>query len=268
MRPGIETLRKLPLFASFDAALLGKLNELGDLARFGPGEVLFDEGDRTDQLNILLTGYITTARAQPGGGGALTDVIVPIRAIGFAAAMLGVATPFAARTVTSARLIIIPAAELRAMIAAQPRLGLPFLNYALHELSELTREVCQLKLRSSAQRLAEYLLGLIEDPELTPARFVLPYEKRFLAAKIGCSQENLSRAFAALRRVGVGSQQGIVIVRDVAALREFAGLAAGPRDGAGDPVPAARPAPRASAAVTAASLLGLFGALPTTLFLG
>ncbi len=58
-----------------------------------------------------------------------------------------------------------------------------------------------MKLRSSVQRLAAFLLGLVEDPEMNPARFVLPYEKRFLAARIGCTQENLSRAFAALRRL-------------------------------------------------------------------
>ena len=265
MRPGIETLRGLKLFHSFDTALLARLNELGDLARFGPGELLFNQGDRTDALNILLSGYVTTARAQPGGGDALTDVIAPVSTIGFAAALLGVAAPLAARTITSARLIILPAAELRAMIEADPRLGLPFLDHALHELTELTQEVYQLKLRSSVQRLAEYLLGLVEDPELTPARFVLPYEKRFLAAKIGCSQENLSRAFAALRRVGVGTQQGIVIVRDIAALRAFAGPARS-RDAAGDAAPAAGTAPRGSAAVTASLLLGLLGTLSPALF--
>lgn len=142
------------------------------------------------------------------------------------------------------------------MIVADFRLGLPFFDYALHELSELTQEVCQLKLRSSAQRLVEYLLGLGEDPEQTPARFVLPYEKRFLAAKIGCSQENLSRAFAALRRIRVGTQQRIVVVRDIAASREVAGLAR-QQDEAGDPAPAAGTTTRGPAAVTALNLPGL-----------
>ena len=225
MRPGIETLRALPVLGAFDNTLLAQLNEIADLARFGPNEILFDEGDRMDALNILLSGYIVLARSQPDGEDASTDVIAPVRAIGFAATLQGVAAPVAARTVTSARLVIIPAAELRTIIAADPSLGMPFLDYALTELSDLNQEVCQLKLRSSAQRLAEYLLGLIDDPKQTPARFVLPYEKRFLAAKIGCTQANLSRAFAALRPVGVGTQQGGVIVRDIAALQEFAGIA-------------------------------------------
>ena len=155
MRPGIEALRSLPLLQSFDAGMLDRLNESGDFARLGPGEVLFSAGDRTDTLNILLAGYVALTHSEPGSGDTSTDVIAPVRPIGFASAWLGLAAPSAARTVTSARLIMIPVAELRTMIAAEPRLGLPILDYALGELNEVTREVCNLKLRSSAQRLAE-----------------------------------------------------------------------------------------------------------------
>jgi CRP-like cAMP-binding protein len=222
MRPGLETLRTLQLFAPFDDELLARLNELADLARVGPGEVLFRETDPADLLTILLSGYVTMSRAQVEGGDALTDVVAPVRPLAFATVLLGLPAESAAKTMTSCRLILLPAAELRAMIATAPGLALPFLDHALSEARDLALESARLKLRSSAQRLAEYLLGLIKDPELLPARFVLPYEKRFLAGKIGCSQENLSRAFAALRRVGVETQQAVVVVRDVSALREFA----------------------------------------------
>ena len=64
MRPGLETLRSLRLFASFDDELLGRLNDRADLARVGPGEVLFKEGDPAEELNILLAGYVTMSRAR------------------------------------------------------------------------------------------------------------------------------------------------------------------------------------------------------------
>jgi CRP/FNR family transcriptional activator FtrB len=95
------------------------------------------------------------------------------------------------------------------------------LEYALRETQDLALSLNGLKLRTSSQRLADYLLGLISDPSENPARFVLPFEKRLLAAKIGCSQENLSRAFAALRRVGVETQRGVVVVRDVPRLQAY-----------------------------------------------
>jgi CRP-like cAMP-binding protein len=221
--------------------LLARLNELADLARVGAGEVLFRETDPADLLTILLSGYVTMSRTQAEGGDALTDVVAPVRPLAFATVLLGLPAESAAKTMTSCRLILLPAAELRAMIATAPGLALPFLDHALSEARDLALESARLKLRSSAQRLAEYLLGLIKDPELLPARFVLPYEKRFLAGKIGCSQENLSRAFAALRRVGVETQQAVVVVRDVSALREFARIGV-PRSAA----PAAAAAPSVS----------------------
>jgi CRP-like cAMP-binding protein len=223
MKPGIEALAALPLFASFGVAQIAALNDLADLARLGPDEVLFRAGDRLEELNILLAGFVTETHPHQGSD-AFTDVIAPVRPIGFASAMLGAASPAGATTVTSARLIVIPAAELRAMIEAEPALSVPFLDHALAGMREQSLELCHQKLHSSAQRLAGFLLDLVEDPDLNPARFVLPYEKRFLAAKVGCSQENLSRAFAALRRFGVETQRGIVVLRDVPGLRAFAGL--------------------------------------------
>jgi CRP/FNR family transcriptional activator FtrB len=222
VRPGLEVIAGLPLFASFRTAQIGDLNELADLARVGPDEVIFREGDRLEGLHILLTGFVTETHAHHDGD-AFTDVISPVGPIGFASAMLGAASPTGARTITSARLIVIPAAELRAMIREEPELAMPFLDHALASMREQAVELCQMKLRSSVQRLAAFLLGLVEDPEMNPARFVLPYEKRFLAARIGCTQENLSRAFAALRRLGVETQRGIVVLRDLPALRAFAG---------------------------------------------
>jgi CRP/FNR family transcriptional activator FtrB len=222
VKPGTGALAALPLFAAFSASQIAALNKLADLARLGQDEVLFREGDQLAELNILLAGFVAETHGR-NGENAMTDVIGPVRPIGFASALIGTTSPTGARTITSARLIVIPAADLRAMIRARPALAMPFLDHALSGMREQTLELCSMKLRSSVQRLAGFLLGLVEDPGMTPARFVLPYEKRYLAAKIGCTQENLSRAFAALRSHGVETQQSIVVLRDVAGLRAFAG---------------------------------------------
>jgi CRP-like cAMP-binding protein len=218
VKPGIEAL-----LAAFSGAQIAALNNLADLARLGPDETLFREGHQLAELNILLAGFVAETHGK-NGEHAMTDVIGPVRPIGLASAMLGAASPTGARTITSVRLVVIPAPELRAMIRAKPALAMPFLDHALAGMREQALELCSMKLGSSVQRLAGFLLGLVEDPEMSPARFVLPYEKRFLAAKIGCTQENLSRAFATLRSHGVETQQGVVVLRDVAGLQAFAGL--------------------------------------------
>jgi CRP/FNR family transcriptional regulator, transcriptional activator FtrB len=222
VRPDTAALAALPLFASFGTAQIAALHKLADLARVGADEVLFREGDRLAEFNILLSGFVAETHGR-NDENAITDVIGPVGPIGFASAMLGMASPTGARTITSTRIIVIPAAELRAMIRAKPALALPFLDHALAGMRKQTLELCSMKLQSSVQRLAGFLLGLVDDPDISPARFVLPFEKRFLAAKIGCTKENLSRAFAALHSHGVETQQGVVVLRDVPRLRSFAG---------------------------------------------
>jgi CRP-like cAMP-binding protein len=213
----------LGLLAPFSEVEIAALNEVADLARVGPDEALFRQGERLEALHILLAGHVAEMHAHREGD-AFTDVIGPVSPIGFAPTLLGLATPTGARTITSARLILIPVAALRRMIGENPSLLSPLLEHALVAVQRQTMAICDLKLKSSTQRLAEFLLGLAEDAEMSPARFVLPYEKRFLAAKIGCSQENLSRAFAALRRLGVETKSSLVVIKDVAALQAFAGL--------------------------------------------
>jgi CRP/FNR family transcriptional activator FtrB len=66
----------------------------------------------------------------------------------------------------------------------------------------LVKSLKDLKLRSGVERLAARLVQLNRDSGGT-GQFTLPCEKRTLAALLGMTPENLSRAFATLRPYGV-----------------------------------------------------------------
>jgi CRP-like cAMP-binding protein len=222
MRPGIEALRGIPLFADCTDEVLERLNDIADLARLGPDEPLFREGDRLEELNVLISGYAITTCLQPNGDDIAADVVAPIRPIALPAALRGGLAPFGARTATVARVIVIAAPALRTMIQRVWALRSAFLDHALDDLQELTLENYRLKLHTTAQRLAHYLVSLIKEPDVDPARLVLPYEKRLLAAKLGCTKESLSRIFDTLSPIGVTTRNTSVVVRSVSALREYA----------------------------------------------
>jgi CRP/FNR family transcriptional activator FtrB len=223
MRPGIDALRGIPLFAACTDEVLTRLNDGADLARLGPNEPLFREGDHLEELNILISGYVViTTSLQANGDDTPADLIEPIRPIALPEALRGGPAPFGARTATAARVIVIAAPVLRAMIQRVPALRSAFLDHACDDLETLTLENHRLKLRTSAQRLAGYLLSLIKEPDVNPARFVLPYEKRLLAAKLGCTKESMSRSFDTLRPIGVTTRDKSVVVRSVSALQEYA----------------------------------------------
>jgi CRP-like cAMP-binding protein len=169
MKPGVEALQGLPILANCTPAMLARLNAVPDLARLGPDEVLFREGDQVNELNILISGYAVTTRSLPNGDGAVVDVVEPIAPIGLSAALLEGASPIGGRTVTSARIIVLDAIELRAMTRKFPAVAASFLDHALKELQNQNLENGRLKVMTAAQRLADYLLGLINEPDIGPA---------------------------------------------------------------------------------------------------
>ena len=224
MHPGLDLLRSVPFLSDCSEAEFDALHEAGDLARVGPNDVLHSEGEVVREINILLTGYVGATRLHPNGSIVLVDVIQPVRPLSLPAAWLGKPARAGMQMLTSGRLIVFQMEDLRAAVDRHPTLERPLFELALGELHSLELEAYDLKLRSAPQRLAKYLLSLVTEPEQTPARFVLPFEKRLLAAQIGCSQEHLSRAFAALRPLGVETQRGVVVLRDLERLRSFAGV--------------------------------------------
>ena len=222
MKPDPETLRSLPLLQAFPGYLLAALSETADIIGFGPEEEVFQAGARLSELHYLLSGQIGTTRPRPGEGDDLVDVLLAVRPLCLPAVLLELPAPFGAYTLTAAQLITLSASRLGEMISNEPGLARPFFEYALRQAHEQALEISDLKLKSSPQRLADYLLGLIKDPEEEPARFVLPLRKELIAAKLGCTPESLSRAFATLERNGVRTHQSAVVVSDVPALRAAA----------------------------------------------
>lgn len=81
-------------------------------------------------------------------------------------------------------------------------------------------QVEQLQTRSSAQRLAQFLVSLAPVEE-GAAVVVLPYDKSLIAHRLGMKPESLSRAFARLRNQGVSTDGNRVLVDDMTNLREY-----------------------------------------------
>ena len=80
----------------------------------------------------------------------MLDELQPVRPLCLPATLLGLPAPAGARTVTSARLIVFPASELRAMVRDDPAVGQRLLDYSLHETQMLTQQVYVLKLRNES----------------------------------------------------------------------------------------------------------------------
>ena len=217
-----DVLRKIPLFRNVGTALLGKIGALSSIVAAPAGEILVRAGELPTSMTFVLEGRVALTGGAADGSSAVVEVVQPIAGISLVTALTDMPYPVAAETVIASLLLVIAAGPMRALLGQTPVLAAAMMQGIAMEFGSLIRQVVDLKLHSTPQRLGCYLLDLVDDPAARRADFRLPFDKGLLAARLGCRQENLSRAFATLRDVGVETHGARVILHDIRRLRDFA----------------------------------------------
>lgn len=219
-------LRTVPGFARLDEGALERVAAEAAVAEARAGEVLFREGATPERLYVLLDGQVSLTGTAAGRSSTVIDILGPRSSFVLASVLADEPYLMGAQAITGSLLVQIPAAPMRAAVAARPAAAMAMIDAMAAELGRMTRQVVDLKVRVAAQRLGTYLLSLVTDPDAAVAAFRLPIRKRLLAPLLGCRAENLSRAFAALRAYGVETHGSHVLLREVSRLRSYAGTAA------------------------------------------
>lgn len=215
-------LRLTPLLEGLDDRITAALAECTQEIGLAADHVLCRQGDAPEYLHVLLDGQVALWGTAPGGSSAVVEVIRPHGYFVLATVLTRLPYMMSARTVAPSRLLLIEVDGLHALLQREVGLAAKLLRAEALNFRALVRQVQDLKLRTAAQRLGCYLLAQAKDPDAETADFRLPFDKRLLAARLGCRQENLSRAFAALRSVGVETHGSRVILHKIHALRDFA----------------------------------------------
>jgi CRP/FNR family transcriptional activator FtrB len=222
MRPDIAQLRDVPIFANLADGLLDRLGTISELRDYDAGTRLYDQGERNIPFCVLLSGQISFFRIAADGTMTLVDVVQPSGHTGLQAVLTQMPVLTGVEAVANSRVILIDGTGLRNLLHDEPSLATALLLAEAMDFRSLVLQVCDLKLRTTAQRLGHYLLELAADPSGHSATLRLPFDKRLLAARLGCRQENLSRAFATLREQGVETRGARVVLHDIPRLRDYA----------------------------------------------
>jgi CRP/FNR family transcriptional regulator, transcriptional activator FtrB len=217
-----DLVAAVPLFERLDEALRKRIEAISELLGVEEGEVLSHQGAMPEYLHILLEGQVALTSTAADGTTAVVEVVHPVGHFVLASVLTELPYLMTARTVTRSRLLAIDAVALLRLVASEPSLANTLLRSVSREFRTMVRQVRDLKLRTAAQRLGCYLLARVKDGEAIRAEFRLPFDKGLLAARLGCRQENLSRAFAALRAYGVETHGSRVILHDIPRLKELA----------------------------------------------
>ncbi|MFT5743551.1 MAG: CRP/FNR family transcriptional activator FtrB [Paracoccaceae bacterium] len=214
-----QELQSLKLFSgmepdSFDALMRGAY-----VQNFPPRIDLISEGDAPDFLHVVLTGSVDLYCSWNGRETSMATVR-PVSTFILAASVQNAPYLMSARTLEKSRIVLLPSEDVRTIFDRDGA----FARAIVGELAQCYRSVVKntkdLKLRTSLERLANYLLrqsGSIGSPS-----FELKMEKRRLASFLGMTPENLSRAFRGLEPYGVTVTGSRIEITDANDLISFA----------------------------------------------
>jgi CRP/FNR family transcriptional activator FtrB len=218
----VDLVGAVPLFERLAPSLRDQIEAISEVVTAEADEVLSHQGAMPELFHVLLEGQVALSSTATDGTTAVVEVVHPVGHFVLASVLSELPYLMTARTVTRSRLLAIDAAQLLELVRREPSLASTLLSSVSRDFRTMVRQVRDLKLRTAAQRLGCYLLARVKDGEATQADFRLPFDKGLLAARLGCRQENLSRAFAALRAYGVETHGSRVILHDIPKLKALA----------------------------------------------
>jgi len=213
-------LQCIPLFAGLAEADVRALVEGAKVVGLAHERPLYQAGDSQDWLYVILDGHIELSIDEDGRK-SVVEVARRGVVLGDAALFAGRRFLMSARVLTAATLLAIPAGSFAALVEARFDLMLHVLSTMSFRLRAQVRQIAELKLKTTAQRLGGFLLSLTDAAE-GRVRIRFPYDKKLVAEELGMKPESLSRALAKLARIGVESlPDNAVAVADIGRLREF-----------------------------------------------
>lgn len=213
-------IRDLALFSQMADDNFSALMRGAYVQNFPAQIELITEGDPSDFLHVVLSGSVDLFSAWNGRETSLATVR-PISTFILAATIRDAPYLMSARTLEKSRIALIPSQDVRAVFDIDGN----FARAIVTELAQCYRAVIKaqkdLKLRTSLERLANYLLRQQRRAD-GAASFDLDYEKRRLASVLGMTPENLSRAFKGLQPYGLHVEGTRITITDPAELARFA----------------------------------------------
>ena len=214
-----EEIRDLTLFANMDERNFRALMRGAYVQNFPPRIDLIHENEPPDFLHVVLSGSVDLFSAWNGRETSMATVR-PVSTFILAASVRNLPYLMSARTLEKSRIALIPSQDVRAVFAEDSA----FAQAIVAELAQCYRAVVKntkdLKLRTSLERLANYLLR--QKERAGSLEFDLTMEKRRLASFLGMTPENLSRAFKGLEPYGVIVAQNHIQITDLQDLTRYA----------------------------------------------
>lgn len=203
----------LPLFRALPISKRMDLLRNAVVHGVGSGTVLFEQGDAPTFQLVVLSGSAQLFGRSTEGREVLIETVRAPDLIIPAAVVTGAPYLMQARVPEPSRFLLIHAAVFRAAVDRDPDLAHAVIGSLAQQFRRMVRQIKNLKLRSSTQRVGCYVLALSRR-QGTPDRAILPYEKTLIASELGITRESFSRALSKLENFGIKVEGQTIAIHD------------------------------------------------------
>ncbi len=219
----LPLIRRSRLFARVSEADLTALLATCFVQVLPKGTLLCRQGEVPEFLHVVLSGRVGLF-GEAAGEETLVEFFGPGDAFIVPAVMLDAPNLLSARLLDEGRILMWPATVFRAQVRAHATLSYGAVLMLSGYWRTLVGQIKDLKLLSAVERLSAFLLALAPRQN-TAVTVTLPGGRRLIAARLGVTPQSLSRAFAAIRPLGVSGAGRQVAIADPSRLRQLASTA-------------------------------------------
>ncbi|MBF0167556.1 MAG: cyclic nucleotide-binding domain-containing protein [Alphaproteobacteria bacterium] len=213
-------LQVMPFFSRFAPNDLQTLLAHSQTDAYPADHLLFERGNPVTNLYVLLDGQVELS-TEADGHPCVVDICRQNTILGDVSVFSHDPSDLTARTLLPSRIIAIPASYLLHLLESRFDMQLHVLSVLSLRLRNQVKQIAELKLKTTAQRLGIYLLSLT-DQTSGKVRIDFPHDKKRIADELGMQPESLSRSLGKLARIGVDSLPGnSVAIADIGHLRQF-----------------------------------------------
>jgi CRP/FNR family transcriptional regulator len=166
---------------------------------YPPKSVLFHEGSATHSLFLLKSGYVKLTSALPDGRNQGLRFASSWQFVGLDA--LGDDQySYTAEAITPIDVCTIRHKDMLILLEQNPRLALSIINTLNRELQHANNMIKNLGMMSSTERVAAFLLSILQSEEEGASEFPLPLSRTDMAEMLGLTLETVSRVLSRLTR--------------------------------------------------------------------
>lgn len=199
------------------------LFRLGSRRTFARHATLFNQGDSSSHVAVLLEGKVKVSSYSSDGHEVVHGLQIPVALLGELSAIDGRPRSATVTALERVTVLSIPVQPFTEFLERQPRVALALLRVVAHRLRDSDLRQLELGTMDVPARLARRLVELAEGHGRESDSGIdlpLPLTQEELAQWVGASREAVVRALRGFRDRGlIATQRKRVLIRDLEGLR-------------------------------------------------